>query len=155
MPPDEVGLPAALRRIAAGPGPRVAALRKVADLLRKHGAYRWIGLYDVDAALGNVSIVVWSGPGPPEHPVFPVSKGLTGAAIARKETINVGNVAADPRYLTAFGSTRSEIIVPVFDNAGGVAGTIDIESENPGAFEPALQAFLEECAEAIRPLWKR
>jgi hypothetical protein len=31
-----------------------------------------------------------------------ITKGLTRAAIAGRRTINVGEVAADPRYLTAF-----------------------------------------------------
>jgi hypothetical protein len=59
--------------------------------------------------------VTWSGPGAPEHPTFPLTKGLTSAAIAQKQIVNVGDVMSDPRYLTAFGTTRSEIIVPVFD----------------------------------------
>jgi len=71
--------------------------------------------------------------------------------------VNVGNVTADPRYLTAFGTTRSEIIVPVFDRAGeNVVGTIDVESEKPNAFpEEEVQTLLEACSKVIRPLWRR
>jgi putative methionine-R-sulfoxide reductase with GAF domain len=47
----------------------------------------------------------------------------------------VGDVSKDPRYPTAFGSTRSEIIVPIVGRAGRkVVGTIDVESENVDAF---------------------
>ena len=68
--------------------------------------------------------------------------------------INVGDVASDPRYLTAFGSKRSEIIVPIFRVGDGlVVGTIDVESEHANAFSSEVQAFLEACSEAIRPLW--
>ena len=133
---------------------RPDALQRVADLLKKSGAYRWVGLYDVDYLAQVVSNVVWSGPGAPEYPVFPITKGLTGAAIARRETVNVGDVSTDPRYLTAFGSTRSELIVPVFDAAGqSVAGTIDIESEKPNAFGEETRALMERCALVIQPLW--
>ena len=48
-----------------------------------------------------------------------------------RAAVNVGDVSADPRYLTTLGTTRSEIIAPVFDRQGNVAGTIDVESENP------------------------
>ena len=48
-------------------------------------------------------------------PRVPEQQGLTGAAVAGRETVNVGDVAADSRYLTAFGTTRSDSIVPVFD----------------------------------------
>ena len=98
--------------------------------------------------------VVWRGPGAPEYPTFPIDRGLTGVAIALGQTINVGDVASDSRYLTAFGSTQSEIIVPVLDRTGRrVAGTIDVESEKRNAFSPEIQALLENCSQRIRPLW--
>jgi L-methionine (R)-S-oxide reductase len=99
--------------------------------------------------------VTWSGRGAPEYPTFPLTRGLTSAAVGQKQTINVGDVSADARYLTAFGTTRSEIIVPVFDREGkSVLGTIDIESEAPNAFDKETQDFLEACSAVIRPLWK-
>ena len=135
---------------------RVAALQSVAELLRSSGRYRWVGLYDVDRAAGTVTNIVWSGPGAPEYPTFPITKGLTGAAISTRKTVNVGDVKADPRYLTAFGTTRSEIIVPVLDRAGeNVVGTIDVESEKPNAFPEEVKNLLEACSKAIRLLWRR
>jgi L-methionine (R)-S-oxide reductase len=134
---------------------REASLQSAAALIRASGNYRWVGLYDVDDAAGMVRNVTWTGPGAPEHPTFPLSKGLTGAAVALKQIVNVGDVLADPRYLTAFGTTRSEIIIPVFDGEGrNVVGTIDVESEKPNAFDKDVQDLLEACSVVIRPLWK-
>jgi len=66
----------------------------------------------------------------------------------------VGDVAADTRYLTAFGTTQSEIIVPILDARGvNVIGTVDIESEQANAFSANTQRLLEECAKAIGALW--
>ncbi|PYU52647.1 MAG: hypothetical protein DMG48_05050 [Acidobacteria bacterium] len=135
---------------------RVATLQDIAELLRSSGSYRWVGLYDVDHAAGVVKNIVWSGPSAPEYPMFPITKGLTGAVISSGRAVNVGDVEADPRYLTAFGTTRSEIIVPVFDGTGeSVVGTIDVESEKPNAFTDDLQTLLEACSRVIRPLWRR
>lgn len=137
-------------------GDRRLALEKVATILRTIGSYRWVGLYDVDKITDMVTISVWSGPSAPEYPSFPVTKGLTGAAIAARKTVNVGDVTADARYLTAFGTTRSEIIVPIFDTQReNVIGTIDVESEHLNAFSEDAQAFLEACADVIRHLWQR
>lgn len=87
---------------------------------------------------------------------FPLTRGLTGAAIASRKTVNVGIVGADPRYLTTFDSTKSEIIVPVFDTKGrNIVGTIDVESEISNAFSADLQTLLETCSEISRPLWIR
>ena len=143
-----------LRGLVLSGGGRTALLQQVADTLKNAGKFRWVGLYDVDHADGKVSNVVWSGQGPPEHPTFPLSRGLTSAAVSGRKTINVGDVAADPRYLTAFGTTRSEIIVPIFSRSDQtVVGTIDVESENPNAFSSEVQDFLEACSDEIRSLW--
>jgi L-methionine (R)-S-oxide reductase len=102
-----------------------------------------------------VSIIASSGPSSAAYPQFPITKGLTGSATRDKETVVVGDVRADPRYLTAFGSTLSEIIIPVLDGKTvAVVGTIDVESEPANAFSPEAQKMLEECARAARPLWK-
>jgi len=142
-----------LEVIVVAGGERVTALQAVADLLKDHGGYRWIGLYDVDHSGGVVRIIVWSGSGPPEYPEFPITKGLTGAAIAERKSVNIGDVNRDTRYLTAFGTTRSEIIIPVFGQQGAVAGTIDVESERPNAFDAEEQALLEDCSRSIRRSW--
>jgi len=143
-----------LEHIATTAHDRQAALEQIATLLRRSAGYRWVGLYDIDHAAGLVRNVTWSGPGAPDYPTFPLTKGLTSAAVRQKQTINVGDVSSDARYLTAFGTTRSEIIVPVFDKEGkNVLGTIDIESEAPNAFDKEAQDFLEACSARIRPLW--
>jgi L-methionine (R)-S-oxide reductase len=132
---------------------RLNRLQKVASSLRESAGYRWVGLYDVDLNKGEVRNLVWDGPAPPEYPTFPIAKGLTSSAIARKRTVNVGDVASDPRYLTALGTTRSEIIVPVLNADGKVVGTIDVESERPNAFDRETERLLEHCAVLLQPLF--
>ena len=156
MPTDAEEVISELRAIASGSRDRKETFQLIADFLRKSGNYRWVGLYDVDHAAGLVKNIVWSGPEAPAYPVFLLTKGLTGSAISFRKTINVGDVASDPRYLTALGSTRSEIIVPVFDSAKErVIGTIDVESEHENAFNAQTQSLLELCAQTLQPLWLR
>src|SRR5947207_3040755 len=81
---------------------------------------------------------------------------LTPLFATSKTTVIVADVRKDPRYLTAFGSTLSEIIVPILDpQSGTVIGTIDVESERADAFSVNDQKLLEECAQASLPLWSR
>jgi L-methionine (R)-S-oxide reductase len=140
-----------IRSTAMGGGDRAEKAKRLAELIRKLGEYRWVGVYDVGPEL--VSIIAWSGSSAPENPSFPASKGLTGAAIQQKKTVVVGDVRKDPRYLTAFGSTLSEIIVPVLSPDGRVIGTVDVESERANAFSASDQQTIEQCAEAALPLW--
>ena len=144
-----------LREIVAQSQSRQARAQSIADQIRTTGKFRWVGLYDVNHNQAQVINIVWSGPAAPAFPTFPITKGLTSRAITQKQTINVGDVAADNDYLIALSSTRSEIIIPILDEKSqDVTGTLDVESEHPNAFPPEMQTFLEECAKAIRPLWQ-
>src|SRR6202008_109669 len=93
--------------------------------LERH--YRWVGLYEVTPT--EIALLACTGNTPPAFPRFPLSQGLCGSAVALRSIVNVRNVQEDPRWLTTFGTTRSEIIVPVFGAADQVVGLIDVESD--------------------------
>lgn len=127
---------------------RTAAAERVAELIRRRGAYRWVGIYAVED--DEIAALAWSGPQEPAHPRFPASAGLCGAAVRSRATVAVGDVTKDPRYLTTLQSTRSEIVVPIVDLATRTAlGVIDVESEQLNAFSDEDRQFLEECAAAL------
>lgn len=148
---DESRLLEEVTRALDDGGDRARKAAGVAEALRRSGAYRWVGLYEVTE--DEIVNLAFDGPGAPAYPRFPVTQGLSGA-VASKETVAVGDVREDPRYLTAFGSTRSEIIVPVFDRAGRkVVGTIDVESEEVDAFSQGDRAVLERCAAVVARLF--
>lgn len=140
-----------IAEILEGTADRAAKASHAAEVIRAAGGYRWVGIYDVADQL--VVNLAWSGPGPPAHPVFPVTQGLTSTAITTRASVLVGDVTADERYLEALGDTRSEIIVPVLDPGGRVIGTLDVESQRRAAFGPADQRALEGAAAALLPLW--
>ena len=98
-------------------------------------------------------MIACTGSAPPTFPRFPVTRGLCGAAVASKALVNVGNVREDPRWLTTFASTQSEIIIPVFDGASRVAGLIDVESDRVNAFDKTDERFLSYCARIIPALF--
>jgi L-methionine (R)-S-oxide reductase len=133
-------------------GDRQRKAAAIAGAIRRAGAYRWVGLYKVSEE--EIVNLAFDGPGAPTHPRFPVTQGMSGSAVASGETVVVDDVREDPRYLTAFGSTRSEIIVPLLDRTGQkVVGTIDVESERVGAFSEEDRAALERCAAAVAGLF--
>jgi L-methionine (R)-S-oxide reductase len=142
---------AAIAIAALAHEPREARAARIADVVRGLGDYRWVGLYDVDEV--DIVLIAWSGVGPPAYSRFPRRQGLTGAAVATRRTVVSNDVRNDPRYLTAFGDTRSEIIVPV-RRGSDVIGTIDVESATRDAFSSFQQQLLEECAVAAQPLWR-
>jgi putative methionine-R-sulfoxide reductase with GAF domain len=147
-------LPDELQTILALNEDRLTRAKRIAEAIRKAGAYRWVGIYDVDVPPGTVSNIAWSGPNAPAYPIFPITKGITSRAIAARRTVNVGNVACDSSYLTALDSTQAEIIVPILDDTGDhVIGTIDVESEHLNAFDSTARALLEESANVLTKFW--
>jgi putative methionine-R-sulfoxide reductase with GAF domain len=129
-----------------------AAWQEAAELIRRVGGYRWVGLYEVtDTEIGAIA---WTGTVAPAFPRFPRGKGLNGVAVATRDAVVSQDVANDPRYLTAFASTGSEAIFPVLAHAGQVVGTIDVESDRTHAFSPEDEQFLRACAVALPPLWQ-
>jgi GAF domain-containing protein len=61
-------------------------------------------------------------------------RGVCGAAAANRETVIVADVHAFPGHITCDPRSRSEIVVPVFDNARQLIAVFDIDSDRHDAF---------------------
>ena len=132
-------------------GGREERLARAAGIIRRAGDYRWVGLYDVLEQ--EIAVVAWDGPAEPAFPRFPISQGLCGEAVRLGSPVLVSDVSKDPRYLTTFGSTRSEIVVPIRKGPRDRAiGTLDVESQEIGAFGDSDRVFLERCASELARL---
>lgn len=132
---------------------RNETMHKIADTVRFIGNYRWVGIYDVDEH--EISVIAWSGVGPPAYLRFRITQGLSGQAVRTRHTVISNDVGNDPHYLTAFANTQSEIIIPIIAVAGGpVVGIIDVESDLKNAFGDEDRILLESCASLLAELWK-
>jgi len=139
----------AIDRIVNRGGEADEVLRAVVDVLHdRFDDYSWVGIYLVEG--DDLVLGPWKGPEATEHVRIPVGQGICGAAAATGRTEVVDDVNADPRYLSCFPSTRSEIVVPI-DHEGRVVGEIDIDSDRPAAFGEDDRALLERVALLISP----
>lgn len=68
--------------------------------------------------------------------VIPFSRGVCGAAARTGEVQLVSDVDAFPGHIACASSTRSELVLPVWNRAGELLGVFDIDSDQPDAFEP-------------------
>ncbi len=87
---------------------------------------------------------------PTEHTRIPIGEGICGRAARVKDTVTVDDVTVDVDYIACSLETRSEIVVPIL-HGETVFGTIDIDSDVPGAFSAEDRAFLQELARRIVP----
>jgi L-methionine (R)-S-oxide reductase len=141
-----------LHRLIAEKGDRAERAKRIVEWIQARRGYRWVGLYDVLPA--EIAAIAWTGPDAPAFPRFPRAKGLNGAAVAAGAPIVVQDVTQDPRYLTTFGTTRAEAIFPVRGPNDTILGTLDVESEEVGAFTDEEEEFLGECAHQLAAFWR-
>ena len=127
--------------------------RRAAEIVRAARGYRWVGIYDVDD--DRIELIGHTGVQAPVFVEFSSDRGLSGEAVRSRATVVCNDVAADARYLTAFDSTGSEMIVPILGAESGIAiGTLDVESERTGAFTDEDRQLVERCAIALMPLFE-
>jgi len=147
---DAEGTMALLAERLAHPDERDVVARELAQILRRSGRFRWVGLYDVGPK--DVEVRGWAGPGPPAHPRFSRTQGLTAGAVTSGRPVIVQDVRGDARHLPTLEGTRAEAIFPIA-GPSGVLGTVDVESANAQAFTTERVRWLERCVEALREFW--
>jgi len=108
--------------------------------------YSWIGIYIVEG--NDLVLGPWSGEQATEHIRIPIGKGICGSAAKTGKTEIIVDVNSDPRYLSCFISTRSEIVVPIIKD-GAIVGEIDIDSDLKDAFDLQDKQFLEKIADML------
>ena len=79
--------------------------------------------------------------------VIPFARGVCGAAARTGETQLVADVDAFPGHIACASSTRSELVLPVWNGTGELLCVFDIDSNQPAAFDQtdadALAAILK------------
>jgi L-methionine (R)-S-oxide reductase len=141
---DWPALRARVAALTAGEDDIVALMATVAcEVYHADDRFDWVGFYRV-VAPGLLKIGPYQG----GHGclTIPFSRGVCGAAARTGQVQRVDDVAAFPGHIACAASTRSELVLPVRDGAGGLIGVFDIDSDQPAAFTPqdaeALDAIL-------------
>ncbi|GHF07184.1 hypothetical protein GCM10016455_30270 [Aliiroseovarius zhejiangensis] len=65
---------------------------------------------------------------------IPFSRGVCGAAARTGQVQLVPDVDAFPGHIACASSTRSELVLPVWNRKGALIGVFDIDSDQPDAF---------------------
>jgi len=122
-------------------------MKQVVEMIRAARDYRWVAVYKI--VKDEFVILAGTGNEPPAYPRFPIKQGLCGAALDSGKPIIVGDVHKDGRYLPAFHTTRSEIIVPMRNEHSHILGMLDADSDKLNAFGDEDRQFLERAGGLI------
>ena len=118
--------------LTAGETDEVALMATVAcEVHHADDRFDWTGFYRVVEPE-----VLKIGPYQGGHGclVIPFARGVCGAAARTQEIQLVPDVEAFEGHIACSSSTRSEIVLPVFNGAGDLIGVFDIDSNLPDAF---------------------
>ncbi|WP_176248974.1 MULTISPECIES: GAF domain-containing protein [unclassified Sulfitobacter] len=113
--------------------------------------FDWTGFYRV-----TESELLKIGPYQGGHGclVIPFSRGVCGAAARTGQTQLVADVDAFEGHIACASSTRSELVLPVWNGSGDLIGVFDIDSNQPDAFTQDdadhLQAILKDCFAGVK-----
>lgn len=109
------------------------------EIHQRHPLSDWTGFYRVTAPE-----LLKIGPYQGGHGclVIPFARGVCGAAARTGAIQNVPDVEAFPGHIACSSSTRSELVVPVWNGAGRLLGVLDLDSDQPAAFTKADEEWI-------------
>jgi L-methionine (R)-S-oxide reductase len=151
MTVDYQTLAKTIAALTEGEDDAVALMATVAcEVHHADNRFDWTGFYRVTAPE-----LLKIGPYQGGHGclVIPFSRGVCGAAARTGEVQLVADVDAFPGHIACASSTRSELVLPVWNGAGRLLGVFDIDSNQPNAFTQAdadaLSAILKDSFAAV------
>ncbi|WP_306152294.1 GAF domain-containing protein [Roseovarius sp. MMSF_3281] len=103
----------------------------VCELHHADDRFDWTGFYRVT---GPEMLKIGPYQGGHGCLTIPFSRGVCGAAARTGSVQLVADVESFPGHIACSSSTRSEIVLPVYDGAHDLLGVLDIDSDQPGAF---------------------
>ena len=117
----------------------VANLANIAATLREAFGFFWVGFYVVQGQ----ELVLGPFQGPIACTRIAFGRGVCGTAWKEKKTQLVPDVEAFPGHIACSSASKSEIVVPVFQN-GEVFLVLDVDSNRLDDFDAVDQRYLED-----------
>ncbi len=137
---DYSAITAAIRALTEGETDTVALMATVVcEVHHAHPFADWTGFYRVT---GPEMLKIGPYQGGHGCLVIPFSRGVCGAAARTGQVQNVPDVDAFPGHIACASSTKSELVLPVWNGQGQLLGVLDLDSDTPAAFTKADEAWL-------------
>lgn len=139
-PIDYAAITAAIRALTHGETDTVALMATVVcEIHHAHPFADWTGVYRV---VGPELLKIGPYQGGHGCLVIPFSRGVCGAAARSGQVQNVPDVEAFEGHIACSSSTRSELVLPVWNGQGKLLGVLDLDSNTPAAFTKTDEDWL-------------
>lgn len=141
-----------VRSLMEGENDDIAKMANLAALLHREFGFWWTGFYRVQCD----ELVLGPFQGPLACTRIKYGRGVCGSALAQRQTVVVPDVEKFPGHIACSSESRSEIVVPVWNN-GHIVAVLDIDSRELDTFDEVDQQCLEQIVaclyDAEREIW--
>ena len=129
-----------LEALTGGETDRTANQANVAAALKQTFGFFWVGFYVVRGD----QLVLAPFQGPVACTRIRYGKGVCGTAWKEARTILVPDVEQFPGHIACSSDSRSEIVVPLYNNEGVLTAVLDVDSDELDSFDATDARYLEE-----------
>ena len=124
----------------------IANLANIAAVLKEAFGFFWVGFY----IKKENQLVLGPFQGPIACTRINFDKGVCGYCYRTRETVIVPDVDQFPGHIACSSASKSEIVVPVFDQTGQVAMVLDVDSDELDDFSEVDKDGLEKMMQLLQ-----
>jgi len=139
-----------IQGLLAGENDQTANLANIVAAIKEVFGFFWVGFYIVK----DGQLVLGPFQGPIACTRIPFHKGVCGHAYTMAETVIVPDVDAFPGHIACASASKSEIVLPVKNQAGKVTMVLDVDSDTLNDFSVVDQHGLEKILGLINEAWQ-
>jgi GAF domain-containing protein len=122
----------------------MANLANMSAALKEQFKWWWVGFYWVH----EDELVLGPFQGPVACTRIKKGRGVCGAAWEKATTLIVEDVEKFPGHIACSSASKSEIVVPVYQN-GMIVGVLDVDSELLAHFDEVDKIYLEKIVSLL------
>ncbi len=135
-----------IQALISGERDCIAAMANVAAAIHQTFGWFWVGFYRVQGS----ELVLGPFQGPVACMRIGLGNGVCGTAWKEKRTVVVPDVDLFPGHIACNALSRSEIVVPVFNNEDVLVAVLDIDSVDPDTFTETDRIGLERICKVLQ-----
>jgi GAF domain-containing protein len=128
-----------IKGLMTGEDNLIANLGNIAAALKEQFNWLWVGFYWVEGE----ELVLAPFQGPVACTRIKKGRGVCGTTWEKGMTLIVDDVEKFPGHIACSSASRSEIVIPVFQN-GQIVGVLDVDITELAHFDTIDQQYLEE-----------
>ena len=136
-----------IKSVVADESDLIANMANVASMIHETFHFWWTGFYRV---ISDKELVLGPFQGPLACTRIRKGRGVCGTAWAEAKTQVVPDVDLFPGHIACSSASRSEIVVPLFDEKDEVFAVLDIDSAELNTFDETDKLYLEKISNIMK-----